>query len=137
MGLGLIIGMSVYNAKVSAKLEYFITTTGTVIDYKVSSHLDEDGFTEYLYAEIAAFEADGVTYTVTNSISSNNGVKRIGDSVTIAYNPDNPNDCIFFTPNNKLGITVAFGFGVLCVLASVCMFVGYYVQYRQWKKYMR
>lgn len=111
LGLGLLIGISIYSVTISAKLKNFIITTGTVIDYKVTtSWTNSDhgaGASKESYAEIAEFEIDGTIYTVTNSISSTSGVKNIGDTVQIAYNPENPNDCVFITPNNKLGIIVA------------------------------
>ncbi len=37
LGLGLVIGISIYSATISAKLKNFIITTGTVIDYKVTT----------------------------------------------------------------------------------------------------
>ena len=136
--MGLIIGISVYSAIILAKLENFIVTTGTVVDYKVTTSWSESnngsGPSHEAYAEIAEFEVDGTIYTVTNSISSTGGVKNIGDKIQIAYNPENPNDCIFITSNNKLGLIVALVIGIVFFVAAGCMLFVYCVRYREWKK---
>lgn len=138
LGLGLVIGISIYSATISAKLKNFIITTGTVIDYKVTtSWTNSDhgaGPSQEAYAEIAEFEINGTIYTATNSISSTSGVKNIGDTVQIAYNPENPNDCIFITPNNKLALIIAFSIGIVFFIAAGCMLFGYCVRYKEWKK---
>ncbi len=138
LGVGLIIGISVYGAIISAKLKNFIVTTGTVVDYKITTSWSGSnhgaGSSVEAYAEIAEFEVDGTIYTVKNSISSTGGVKNIGDTVQIAYNPENPNDCIFITQNNKLGIIIGFVIGVVFCIFAGCMLIGYCVRYTEWKK---
>lgn len=67
-------------------------------------------------------------------ISSTGGVIGIGDTVQIAYNPENPNDCIFITSNNKLGIFIGFAIGIVFCLIAGCMLIAYCVRYKDWKK---
>ena len=52
LGLGLIIGISIYSATISAKLKNFIITTGTVIDYKVTTSWTNSNTSKEAYAEI-------------------------------------------------------------------------------------
>ena len=133
LGLGLTVAMSILFKTTSDKLKTYIVTTGTVIDYDVSTRRDEEWHTIHLFAEIAQFEADGETFTVTNSISSSAGVKKIGESVKIAYNPENPNDCIFLTSNNNAGLIVAIVLGVGFTIAALAMLAGYIIQYQAYK----
>ena len=136
IGIGLIVGTSVICAQTNAKLKTFVVTTGIVIDYKVTNSwgLDNDSSITTAYAEIAQFEVNGKIYTVTNGLSSTQGVKRIGDAVQIAYNPENPDDCIFITSNNKFGIIFAIVLGCLFTLVSGVLLCCYCIQYKEWKK---
>lgn len=65
-GCGLIIGLSIYSAIISAKLKYFTITTGTVVGYHVSNSWSNgnhgSGAPQEVYAEIAEFEVDGTIY---------------------------------------------------------------------------
>lgn len=138
VGIGLTVGISAYGATILHKLKNYTVITATVIDHKISESWSESdhgaGSSKVTYAEIANFNVDGTTYTVTNNISSTGGVKNIGDPIRIAYNPEDPYDCIFLTQNNKLGLTVAFILGIVFTLSSVFMLTVYIIRYKDLKK---
>lgn len=133
VGLGLIIGIAVNGAIARSNLNNYIRVTGTVIDYKISTGTNSSGTTTQLYAEIAQFEVNGTTYTVTNSISSTSGVKQIGETVEIAYNPDNPSDCIFITSGNRLAFITALVIGILFTLFGGYLLFWVCIQYKKLK----
>ena len=131
--------MSLYCGFNSARIKKYTQTTGTVIDYEVTiikGHHSKNhtSTTKKSYAEIAEFEVDGTTYTVTNQISTTYGVKQIGDSVQIAYNPDDPNECIFITPSNNQAIIIIFALGVIFAIAGSFLLYYFINDYKKWKK---
>lgn len=71
---------------------------------------------------------------MTNSKSATGGVKNIGDTIKIAYKPNNLNDCIFITPNNKSAIITAFILGIIYSIFAVRLLVCYCVRYKERKK---
>ena len=136
IGLGIIVGISFYEGLKSIQINRFNITTGTVVDYKVFdfSYSNSNVHESYLYAEIAEFEVNGKKYTVTNSVDSSHITKNIGDSITIAYNPENPLDCVFIASSNKIFIILLALFGVLFTGVSVVLLIYYSQQYKEWKK---
>lgn len=89
----------------------FVETTGIIIDNKYDSYDD-------LYTAIAEYEVDGFVYTVSDN-SSSSFPKKIGEEVTILYNPQNPNDAEFKLSKNSLW----FVYIIIAVFYAVGIFV--------------
>lgn len=64
----------------------FQETTGTLVDYKIHSHIDNN-----TYSKIIEFEVDGQKYRHVQKASSNI-ISIIGKKIKIRYNPENPTD---------------------------------------------
>ncbi|MDE6550123.1 MAG: DUF3592 domain-containing protein [Clostridia bacterium] len=127
-------GISVHRSQETAKISRYIITTGTIVDYKVTTMNKGEVHKVYGYAEIAEFEVDGVTYTATNSISSTYGANDIGDSIKIAYNPLNPHDCIFVASSNDVFIIFAALLGSIITCLGIAVLICYCIRYNAWKK---
>ena len=88
-------------------------TTGTVIDYATSPSSDNT-----TYAPIVSYDVDGYTYTVHNNTYSNPCPYKIGESVTIYYNPNNPHT--FYIEGEKTALILAYVFmGIGGVFAAI------------------
>ena len=122
----MVVGGALAVNKNPQKLKAYTHVYALVVDYKVSEHRDEDGFTYYTYAEIVEYTVDGRVYNKTNPVSTNAGYQKIGSYIDIAYNPQNPNDCVFNTKSNKTGYIVLIGLGVAFFLGSCAMLFGYF-----------
>ena len=104
-----------------SKYDNYIEISAYVIDYaEVTS--DEDT----LYAEIVQYYVDGVSYTAKNTMASSSP-KRRGSAMKIAFNPNNPAECIFVSTEKWLKVFLfVFGgamtaFGVVFVACLVIM----------------
>ncbi len=62
-----------------------VTTTGVVVS--LEPHSDEDGET---YSPVVSFTAQGKSYTFESSTSSDPPAYRVGEEVSLRYDPANP-----------------------------------------------
>ena len=70
-------------------------------------------------ASVVEFEVDGVTYTIKNRVSSTSNSDEVGSTIEIAYNPDDPNDCLF-VESEKTWIVLLFAFsGIFLAIATM------------------
>ena len=120
LGVGVLAFASYYTVATRKKLNRYVEISAVVIDYKETISETDDSY-HILYAEIVQYQVDGVTYTATNSASSNSP-KRKGSTLKIAYNPDDPADCIFVSSSNILVIVLfvlGAGFSAIGILFAV------------------
>ena len=66
---------------------------------------------------------DGKVYSATNSVWSTSP-KGIGGEMKIAYDPNNPSDCIFVTNNYTL-VAICFGLSLVGLILLVITLVGF------------
>lgn len=129
VGVGLLAFSAWYVSKTAIKDSGYIRVEATVVEIaevKVTDH--RYGGYKIRYAEIAEYEVDGVTYRVQNN-SASTAPKGVGSKITVAYNPDSPEDCFF--PSSDYGASV-----VLFVLSAAftvggAVLIGYVVRERK------
>lgn len=115
IGVALVIYASVHAVIVSRKLAEYTHIQATVSDKVLVDSSGSDSVSTV--ASVVEFEVDGVTYRVKNRISSSSNADRKGGTVEIAYNPDNPNDCLFVESEKTW-------FVMLLAFSGVFLFVG-------------
>ena len=116
IALGLISGGIAYAIVMNNKTKGYVETEATVIGYAEVEEWDRDmgsPFKETLYAEIVEYVVDGQTYSAQNTEVSKLP-KNKGSKITIAYNPNNPQECVFphttvTVPILMLAVGVIFG----------------------------
>lgn len=122
VGLALVIYATVHTVNVSRKLSAYTHIQATVTDKVIVEGSGSDHVSTV--ASVVEFEVDGVTYTIKNRISSSSNSDRKGGTVEIAYNPDNPNDCLFVASEKKWFIMLlAFSVMFLTVSAVFTMII--------------
>lgn len=98
-------------------------TPGIVVDMKSrksSSGMSHKGISRTVYAPVVQFHVYGKTHTVVSSIYSYPPKYEIGDDITVHYNPDDPEEVYFDSPESLAILPLIFGIiGVLLVVASV------------------
>ncbi|MDE7084429.1 MAG: ribosome biogenesis GTP-binding protein YihA/YsxC [Clostridia bacterium] len=84
-----------YTVNTSRKLSAYIHISATVIDNALVDGSYHHGHTTgSTLAPIVEYTVDGVKYVAKDNMSSNIG-KKVGARLQIAYNPDNPEECLF------------------------------------------
>lgn len=94
--------------------ESYVKTDAVIVDYDTQTRYKDGVIKEYYYA-IMKYNADGQTYTVTSSRSTD--PVKIGTVVEIFYNPDDPEDIVVPESNNRSAI-------ILFVFGSIALLVG-------------
>ncbi|MFA6829036.1 MAG: DUF3592 domain-containing protein, partial [Saccharofermentanales bacterium] len=98
-----LLAMGVYqNIDRSNKKEYYIATTGVLVDEEVSRS-DRD-----LSAPVYEYQVEGQTYSYNSSVSTN-GSNKTGQEVTIRYNPSNPNEAFVDSAVSPSVLLIALG----------------------------
>lgn len=98
----------------------YIRIEATVVDIAEERVHDHRGGHKYLYAEVVEYTVNGKVYQAQNT-SASNIPKNIGSTITVAYNPENPENCIFPSSNYSfvvLAFVMAAGFitaGAVCL----------------------
>ncbi len=90
----------------------YIRIEATVVDIaEVRTH-DHRGGYKYLYAEVVEYKVNGKVYQAQNT-SASNIPKNVGSTITVAYDPANPEECFFVSSNYGfviLAFVMAAGF---------------------------
>lgn len=106
------------------KIDGYVKIEAYVQDYKesVSSHYDDNGFYHETttYAEIVSYYVDGKVYFATNNVSSSSP-KRIGSKIEIAYDPQDPSDCIFVNSTYQLTIILMCVGGISFIIGFIML----------------
>jgi hypothetical protein len=92
-----------------------VKTTGTVV------RLDERGTADDAsYYTVATYRTSaGATGEVTSSVGSNPASNRVGDTVTVYYNPKSPSDAIIDSSIDNLMPAIVVVIGGVIVLATL------------------
>ncbi len=107
------------------KIDGYVKTLATVVDYKVSVERKHDDFGYYevkSYAEIVTYAVNGKDYRATNTVSSSSP-KSIGSKMEIAYNPDDPSQCIFVKSTYLITILLFAIGGIASVIGIIMVFL--------------
>lgn len=107
IGVVLVINATVHTVQVSRKLAQYTHIQATVTELVINpSHGSQSAST---VASVVEFEVDGETYRIKNRVSSSSNSDKVGSKVELAYNPDDPNDCLF-VESEKTWIVLFFAF---------------------------
>ena len=100
ISLGLWIFSVYYAVNIGRKLSSYTHIDATVIDHK----LETNGTTENRkshYFTIVEYRVDGVTYRAKDKMSAV-VIAKVGSHLKIAYNPDDPAECVFVHSEKSL-----------------------------------
>jgi len=93
---------------------------GIVYDFKVSGAVidDEDGYQDYrTYMPLFEYEVNGVVYTLESDFGTKEKRFKIGQEITVYYNPENPEEGR--VPEDKGG-----GSGPYLLIGLACLLIG-------------
>ncbi|MDE7379527.1 MAG: ribosome biogenesis GTP-binding protein YihA/YsxC, partial [Clostridia bacterium] len=109
-----------YTADKSRKLSAYTHINATTVDYKLepSGHGKDK---HYYYHAVVEYKVDGVKYTARDMMSVGIG-DGVGKLKEIAYNPDNPAECLF-VKSEKSGFAFLFSFTILWTAAPTAIAV--------------
>ncbi|MDE5910930.1 MAG: DUF3592 domain-containing protein [Clostridia bacterium] len=109
-----------------AKIDGYVKTQATVVDYKVNVDRDYNDLGYYTetktYAEKVTYVVNGKEYRATNDVSSSSP-KSIGSKIEIAYNPEDPSQCIFVKSTYITTILLFAIGGIASVIGVIMVFL--------------
>ena len=109
-----------------AKIDGYVKTQATVVGYKESVETKYDEFGYYTetktYAEKVTYVVNGKEYRATHDVSSSSP-KSIGSKIEIAYNPEDPSQCIFVKSTYITTILLFTIGGIASVIGFVMVFL--------------
>ena len=109
------------------KADSYIKVEGVIIDKELHETWDSDGDYHEVYYNLIEYEVGDDKYQcLTETHNSIWGHDKIGDAYTVYYNPDNPNDVLFKTPDRYLLTTVMFVVSTAFVageIVVICKFI--------------
>ena len=115
--LGIVLIIMHFNNK--AKLTAEVTAKVIRVDSELE--YDTDGFETRYYTPIIEYTADNKTYENRLSTRTTNSVEyKIGDSIVINYNPENPNE---FQQKGSLAFIIG---GAIAILVGAVAIVSYF-----------
>lgn len=129
LGIGLIVGGFVYRSSTNEKLENWTHVNATVTGYVSRSEEDSDGYKEYKYYATVEYYVNGARYKSTGGASSRIPPTK-GTSREIAYNPENPSECIFVEDTTDFITVFLCVCGGAFVFAGILVFVTYGIKKR-------
>ena len=97
---GLLIFAICYTVNVGRKLSSYTHIDATVIDYKLETEGPITHRRSYDFT-VVEYKVDGVTYRATDKASAL-AKGKVGSLVKIAYNPDDPAECVFVRSEKSL-----------------------------------
>ena len=106
--------------------------TAVVVDYEKRESHGKNHYTTY--AEVVEYSLDGATYYAANTVSSTSP-KKLGESVKIAINPENPSDCIFVGSERFVSIFL-FVFGAAILTFGVAFAVSVVKSFKKTYEYL-
>ena len=109
-------GLLVYNEN---KAKGFVRVDAVVVGYKQKYDYDDD---QTMYSETVEYVVNGQKYTKQNPVWSSSP-KRIGKTIEVAYNPDNPSQCEFVKSQNifSLVLFIMSGIGAIGLVSQIVM----------------
>ena len=90
----IVIGIFIMVTHFTNKAKQTAETTATIVRVDSEVETDTDGLETRYYYPVIEYKVDDKTYEnrLPDSGSSNSTEYKVGDSVTITYNPENPNE---------------------------------------------
>ena len=117
IGVTLLINATVHTVEVSRKLAQYTHIQATVTEHVINpSHGSQSGST---VASVVEFEVDGVTYRIKNRVASSSNSDKVGSTIEIAYNPDDPNDCLFVESEKTWFVLLLAFSGIFLAISTV------------------
>ena len=107
ISLGLWIFAICYTANINRKLSSYTYIDATIVGYTLEANSPEQD-RQYFYFAIVEYKVDGVTYRARDKASTT-VVGKEGSQLKIAYNPNNPSECVFVR-SEKSWLTFLFIF---------------------------
>ena len=110
LGFALCFATAVWMLTQQLKANSYIKTDGIIIDREPHESWDSER-DEYVtvYYNLIEYEVNGEKYQKLTETQNNIfGSDKVGDSYTVYYNPDDPTDVLFKTPDRVLMTTVCF-----------------------------
>lgn len=129
LGVGLIVGITLYRRSIDEKSAGWIHANAFVASYDERVDHDSDGDWQYMYRETIEYNVDGITYKKTSSVWTNIR-PQIGSSCEIAYDPDNPQDCVLVSENKWVRI-IFYAVGGVFAVMGVFAFIYTLIKYRK------
>ncbi len=123
-GIGLVfllIGFFMYYAYKSKERKCTAVTVGKVIGYEVRHSHEDNTRSKHPVFE---YYADGLNYTMESGVGTGVMKLAVGQSVTVHYNPQSPNQ--YFVEEYKLGKRLGFVFllvGGVCIVIGIILFI--------------
>ena len=124
VALGVIAGGIAYTVHKANKTKDYVEVESTVVDFAEVYHKGSHGSKELLYSEVVEYVVDGKAYRAQNT-SSSNMPKKKGSKMTIAYNPNNPEEYTFPKSNVESSVFL-FVFGAIFGIAGVVLLRYYF-----------
>ena len=121
IGVGLIIGATIYKNIAEEKMRTWTAIDAVVVSYDKNLEMDDD-MHDFKYHRIVEYEVNGVKYRATEG-DSQMFPPTLGVTVTVYYNPQKPSECIFGA-GNTLAYILAYGSGGLFAAVGVAIFIG-------------
>ena len=124
LGVGILSFAVYYTITDQSKLKNYNEATAVVVGYEERKSFTDD-HTKYTYAEVVEYTVNGVTYRAVNDASSTSP-KELGSVMRIAFNPNDPSDCVFVNTQKWLyvflfvigGAMTAFGIYLPCYIVK-------------------
>ncbi len=112
-----------YTVTKSRELSAYTHINATVIDNELvkGHYVHGHNYTGSTLALVVEYTVDGVKYVAQDNMSTNMG-KKIGSILEIAYNPDDPADCLF-VKSEKSCFAFLFSFTALWTAAATAIAV--------------
>ncbi|MDE6361572.1 MAG: DUF3592 domain-containing protein [Clostridia bacterium] len=108
------------------KIDGYVKTQAVVVDYEESVETKYDDLGYYTetktYAEKVTYVVNGKEYGATNDVSSSSP-KSIGSKIEIAYDPENPSQCIFVESTYIMSILLLTIGGIASVIGFIMVFL--------------
>lgn len=132
LGIGMIVGATIYKNHLREKQSAWVRTDATVVHVDQNRETDRDGDIRYMYREVVEYTVYGITYRAKNDTWTNSP-KYVGDSCPILYNPLNPSECIFVSTSQGW-IPILYIAGSILGFAGAVGIVYYFIGNAQHKK---
>ncbi len=118
----MVLGYGIFlTASTASQRKNYVETSATVIGFEERESHNSNHLPQTLYAEIVEYTVNGKKYTAVSDMASSNPHAK-GSKIQIAYNPDNPEKCIFI--NSRIGLLILlYVLGVAFVGGGIALLV--------------
>ena len=118
IGIGLIVGATLYKNNLENKYGDWIRVQGRVVDYEEEYKRGSENDYHWYYSEIVEYEVNGKSYRKTSQ-SSSNIRPTIGKTREVAYNPDNVQESVLLSTDKKPVVIILYSMGGIFTVVGV------------------